>query len=113
MRELLSPTENSAPSLPETSGNLCASLCNRGGEKNRLLINRDYNIDEVIFGLSYSVLMAVVVSVLMTNVEISRFPAAMALKSMLESVAILIGPPLAGKQTHTHSYMVHAVFWPW
>lgn len=67
----------------------------------------------VIFGLSYSVLMTVVVSVLMTNVEISRFPAAMALKSMLESVAILIGPPLAGKQTHTHSYMVHAVFWPW
>lgn len=67
----------------------------------------------VIFGLSYSVLMAVVVSVLMTNVEISRFPAAMALKSFLESVAILIGPPLAGKQTHTHSYMVHAVFWPW
>lgn len=66
----------------------------------------------VIFGLSYSVLMAVVVSVLMTNVEISRFPAAVALKSFLESVAILIGPPLAGKQTHTHSYMVHAVFWP-
>lgn len=66
----------------------------------------------VIFGLSYSVLMTVVVSVLMTNVEISRFPAAMALKSFLESVAILIGPPLAGKQTHTHSYMVHAVFWP-
>lgn len=67
----------------------------------------------VIFGLSYSVLMTVVVSVLMTNVEISRFPAAVALKSFLESVAILIGPPLAGKQTHTHSYMVHAVFWPW
>lgn len=66
----------------------------------------------VIFGLSYSVLMTVVVSVLMTNVEISRFPAAVALKSFLESVAILIGPPLAGKQTHTHSYMVHAVFWP-
>lgn len=48
MRELLSPTENSAPSLPETSGNLCASLCNRGGEKNRLLINLDYNIDDYV-----------------------------------------------------------------
>ncbi|XP_073351122.1 monocarboxylate transporter 6 [Pagrus major] len=65
----------------------------------------------VIFSLSYSVLMTVVVSVLMTNVEMSRFPAAMALKSMMESVTILLGPPLAGfvvDYTGQYSYIFYA-----
>ncbi|XP_071252585.1 monocarboxylate transporter 6-like isoform X2 [Salvelinus alpinus] len=49
----------------------------------------------VIFGLSMSVIGSLLFTVLMETVEMSRFPSALGLISMLESGTLLIGPPLA------------------
>uniref|UniRef100_A0A4W5L9W7 Solute carrier family 16 member 5 n=1 Tax=Hucho hucho TaxID=62062 RepID=A0A4W5L9W7_9TELE len=49
-----------------------------------------------IFGLSMSVIGSLLFTVLMETVEMSRFPSALGLISMLESGTLLIGPPLAG-----------------
>ncbi|KAM6957130.1 monocarboxylate transporter 6 [Aplochiton taeniatus] len=65
----------------------------------------------VIFGLSMSVIGALLFTVLMDTVEMSRFPSALGLISMLESVTLLLGPPLAGMlvdSTGHYSYVFYA-----
>uniref|UniRef100_A0A667WH88 Solute carrier family 16 member 5b n=1 Tax=Myripristis murdjan TaxID=586833 RepID=A0A667WH88_9TELE len=58
----------------------------------------------VIYGLSMSVVGCLLFTVLMETVEMTRFPSALGLISMLESGTLLIGPPLAGTHTHTQKY---------
>ncbi|XP_051530332.1 monocarboxylate transporter 6-like isoform X2 [Myxocyprinus asiaticus] len=48
------------------------------------------------YGLSMSVIGSLMFTVLMDTVEMSRFPSALGLLSIMESVTLLIGPPLAG-----------------
>ncbi|KAJ7989962.1 hypothetical protein DPEC_G00309910 [Dallia pectoralis] len=65
----------------------------------------------VIFGLSMSVIGALLFTVLMETVEMSRFPSALGLISMMESGTLLIGPPLAGMlvdSTGQYSYVFYA-----
>lgn len=50
----------------------------------------------LIYGLSMSVVGSLMFTVLMDTVEMSRFPSALGLLSIMESVTLLIGPPLAG-----------------
>ncbi|KAM9832610.1 monocarboxylate transporter 6 [Neosynchiropus ocellatus] len=49
-----------------------------------------------IYGLSMSVVGSLMFTVLMEVVEMSRFPSALGLLAIMESVTLLIGPPLAG-----------------
>ncbi|XP_037610584.1 LOW QUALITY PROTEIN: monocarboxylate transporter 6 [Sebastes umbrosus] len=49
-----------------------------------------------IYGLSMSVVGTLMFTVLMDTVEMSRFPSALGLLAIMESVTLLIGPPLAG-----------------
>lgn len=56
------------------------------------------------YGLSMSMVGSLLFTVLMDVVEMSRFPAALGLLAIMESVTLLIGPPLAGtpqKPRHT------------
>ncbi|KAL0993542.1 hypothetical protein UPYG_G00109460 [Umbra pygmaea] len=65
----------------------------------------------VIFGLSMSVIGCLLFTVLMETVEMSRFPSALGLISMLESGTLLAGPPLAGMlvdSTGQYSYVFYA-----
>ncbi|XP_051959399.1 monocarboxylate transporter 6-like [Xyrauchen texanus] len=48
------------------------------------------------YGLSMSVIGTLMFTVLMDTVEMNRFPSALGLLSIMESVTLLIGPPLAG-----------------
>ncbi|XP_016119348.1 monocarboxylate transporter 6-like, partial [Sinocyclocheilus grahami] len=48
------------------------------------------------YGLSMSLVGSLMFTVLMDTVEMSRFPSALGLLSIMESVTLLIGPPLAG-----------------
>ncbi|XP_028989105.1 monocarboxylate transporter 6 [Betta splendens] len=50
----------------------------------------------VTYGLSMSVVGSLMFTVLMDTVEMSRFPSALGLLAIMESVTLLIGPPLAG-----------------
>lgn len=50
----------------------------------------------LMYGLSMSVVGSLMFTVLMDTVEMSRFPSALGLLSIMESVTLLIGPPLAG-----------------
>lgn len=50
----------------------------------------------VIYGLSMSVVGSLMFTVLMDTVEMSRFPSALGLLAIMESITLLIGPPLAG-----------------
>ncbi|KPP59870.1 monocarboxylate transporter 6-like [Scleropages formosus] len=50
----------------------------------------------VVYGLSMSVVGALLFTVLMNVVEMSRFPAALGLLCVMESITLLLGPPLAG-----------------
>ncbi|XP_076007833.1 monocarboxylate transporter 6-like [Genypterus blacodes] len=50
----------------------------------------------LIYGLSMSVVGSLMFTVLMDIVEMNRFPSALGLLSIMESVTLLIGPPLAG-----------------
>lgn len=50
----------------------------------------------VIYGLSMSVVGSLMFTVLMDTVEMSRFPSSLGLLAIMESVTLLIGPPLAG-----------------
>lgn len=49
-----------------------------------------------IYGLSMSVVGSLMFTVLMDIVEMSRFPSALGLLAIMESITLLIGPPLAG-----------------
>lgn len=62
----------------------------------------------VVFGLSMSVVGSLMFTVLMDVVEMSRFPSALGLVAVMESVTLLIGPPMAGNLTPNH--MVFVVF---
>ncbi|XP_067089109.1 monocarboxylate transporter 6 [Osmerus mordax] len=65
----------------------------------------------VLFGLSMSVIGSLLFTVLMETVEMSRFPSALGLISMLESGMLLVGPPLAGilvDSTGQYSYVFYA-----
>ncbi|XP_016317247.1 monocarboxylate transporter 6-like [Sinocyclocheilus anshuiensis] len=48
------------------------------------------------YGLSMSLVGSLMFTVLMDTVEMSQFPSALGLLSIMESVTLLIGPPLAG-----------------
>ncbi|CAL8303148.1 unnamed protein product [Lota lota] len=50
----------------------------------------------VMYGLSMSVVGSLMFTVLMQTVEMSAFPSALGLLAVMESVTLLIGPPLAG-----------------
>ncbi|XP_020773888.2 monocarboxylate transporter 6 [Boleophthalmus pectinirostris] len=50
----------------------------------------------IIYGLSMSLVGSLMFTVLMDIVEMSRFPSALGLLAIMESVTLLIGPPLAG-----------------
>lgn len=50
----------------------------------------------VIYGLSMSLVGSLMFTVLMDTVEMSRFPSALGLLAIMESITLLIGPPLAG-----------------
>ncbi|KAK2866506.1 hypothetical protein Q7C36_002562 [Tachysurus vachellii] len=50
----------------------------------------------VTYGLSMSVVGSLMFTVLMDIVEMNRFPSALGLLAIMESVTLLIGPPLAG-----------------
>lgn len=51
----------------------------------------------VVYGLSMSVVGSLMFTVLMDIVEMSRFPSALGLLAIMESITLLIGPPLAGR----------------
>lgn len=50
----------------------------------------------IVYGLSMSLVGSLMFTVLMDVVEMSRFPSALGLLAVMESVTLLIGPPLAG-----------------
>ncbi|XP_030645570.1 monocarboxylate transporter 6 [Chanos chanos] len=65
----------------------------------------------VIFGLSMSMIGSLLFTVLMDTVEMSRFPAALGLLSVMESIMLLLGPPLAGTLVDTtgqYKYVFYA-----
>lgn len=53
----------------------------------------------IVYGLSMSLVGSLMFTVLMDVVEMSRFPSALGLLAVMESVTLLIGPPLAGKSS--------------
>lgn len=53
----------------------------------------------VVYGLSMSVVGSLMYTVLMEVVDMSRFPSALGLLSIMESVTLLVGPPLAGERS--------------
>lgn len=53
----------------------------------------------LVYGISMSVVGSLMFTVLMDTVEMSLFPSALGLVSIMESVTLLIGPPLAGNIT--------------
>ncbi|KAK7122602.1 hypothetical protein R3I94_019649 [Phoxinus phoxinus] len=60
------------------------------------------------YGLSMSVVGSLMFTVLMDTVDMSQFPSALGLLSIMESVTLLIGPPLAGMlvdRTEQYTYM--------
>ncbi len=50
----------------------------------------------IVFGFSLSIIGSLLFTVLMDTVEMSRFPSALGLISIMESIMLLLGPPLAG-----------------
>lgn len=56
-----------------------------------------------VYGLSMSVVGSLMFTVLMDIVEMSRFPSALGLLAIMESITLLIGPPLAGKEDEMES----------
>ncbi len=69
---------------------LSNSICCIGPSFNVLLMYA------VVYGLSMSVVGSLMFTVLMDTVEMSRFPSALGLLAIMESITLLIGPPLAG-----------------
>ncbi|XP_056608708.1 monocarboxylate transporter 6 [Triplophysa dalaica] len=65
----------------------------------------------IIYGFSMSLIGCLLFTVLMETVEMSRFPSALGLISIMESIMLLIGPPLAGvlvDSTKQYSYVFFA-----
>lgn len=71
----------------------------------------------IVYGLSMSVVGSLMFTVLMDVVEMSRFQSALGLVAVMESVTLLIGPPLAGNVTQREQrlrdeHMIgHVIFW--
>lgn len=63
-----------------------------------------------VYGLSMSVVGSLMFTVLMDNVEMSRFPSALGLLAVMESVTLLIGPPLAGVLVDRTGQYYHVFF---
>lgn len=55
----------------------------------------------LVFGASMSIVGSLLYTVLMETVEMSRFQSALGLISIMESVMLLAGPPLAGETYHS------------
>ncbi|XP_063338623.1 monocarboxylate transporter 6 [Pelmatolapia mariae] len=64
----------------------------------------------VIYGLSMSVVGSLMFTVLMDVVEMSCFPSALGLLAVMESVTLLIGPPLAGILVDRMGHYFHVFF---
>uniref|UniRef100_A0A3Q0RX96 Solute carrier family 16 member 5 n=1 Tax=Amphilophus citrinellus TaxID=61819 RepID=A0A3Q0RX96_AMPCI len=64
----------------------------------------------VIYGLSMSVVGSLMFTVLMDVVEMSCFPSALGLLAIMESVTLLIGPPLAGILVDKTGQYFHVFF---
>lgn len=63
-----------------------------------------------VYGLSMSVVGSLMFTVLMDVVEMSRFPSALGLLAIMESVTLLIGPPLAGVLIDRTGHYFHVFF---
>ncbi|XP_039644442.1 LOW QUALITY PROTEIN: monocarboxylate transporter 6-like [Perca fluviatilis] len=63
-----------------------------------------------VYGLSMSVVGSLMFTVLMEIVEMSRFPSALGLLAIMESVTLLIGPPLAGVLIDRTGQYFHVFF---
>ncbi|KAM9336247.1 monocarboxylate transporter 6 [Symphorus nematophorus] len=64
----------------------------------------------VVYGLSMSVVGSLMFTVLMDIVEMSRFPSALGLLAIMESITLLIGPPLAGVLVDRTGQYFHVFF---
>lgn len=64
----------------------------------------------VVYGLSMSVVGSLMFTVLMDIVEMSRFPSALGLLAVMESITLLIGPPLAGALVDRTGQYYHVFF---
>ncbi|XP_029312483.1 monocarboxylate transporter 6 [Cottoperca gobio] len=64
----------------------------------------------VIYGLSMSVVGSLMFTVLMDIVEMSCFPSALGLLAIMESITLLIGPPLAGVLIDRTGQYFHVFF---
>lgn len=64
----------------------------------------------MIYGLSMSVVGSLMFTVLMDIVEMSRFPSALGLLAIMESITLLIGPPLAGVLVDKTGQYFHVFF---
>uniref|UniRef100_A0A3Q1FGF4 Solute carrier family 16 member 5a n=1 Tax=Acanthochromis polyacanthus TaxID=80966 RepID=A0A3Q1FGF4_9TELE len=64
----------------------------------------------VIYGLSMSMVGSLMFTVLMDTVEMSRFPSALGLLAIMESITLLIGPPLAGVLVDRTGQYYHVFF---
>ncbi|XP_026071017.1 monocarboxylate transporter 6 isoform X2 [Carassius auratus] len=65
----------------------------------------------IVFGFSMSLIGSLLFTVLMDTVEMSRFPSALGLISIMQSIMLLIGPPLAGMlvdSTRQYAYVFFA-----
>ncbi|XP_056111618.1 monocarboxylate transporter 6 [Rhinichthys klamathensis goyatoka] len=88
-----------------------AALLINGLSNSICCISHNFNvllIYVLIYGLSMSVVGSLMFTVLMDTVDMSLFPSALGLLSIMESVTLLIGPPLAGMlvdRTEQYTYM--------
>ncbi|XP_022599238.1 monocarboxylate transporter 6 [Seriola dumerili] len=64
----------------------------------------------MVYGLSMSVVGSLMFTVLMDTVEMSRFPSALGLLAIMESITLLIGPPLAGILVDSTGQYFHVFF---
>lgn len=64
----------------------------------------------IVYGLSMSVVGSLMFTVLMDIVEMSRFPSALGLLAIMESITLLIGPPLAGVLVDKTGQYFHVFF---
>ncbi|XP_026095890.1 monocarboxylate transporter 6-like [Carassius auratus] len=64
----------------------------------------------IVFGISMSLIGSLLFTVLMDTVEMSRFPSALGLISIMESIMFLLGPPLAGILVDSTSQYTYVFF---
>lgn len=59
----------------------------------------------IFFGMSYGMVGALQFEVLMAIVGTEKFSSAIGLVLLLEAVAVLVGPPGAGQNSHSHNQL--------